>query len=131
MSGQYIMRFFLLLVSTLLLACSTQPDTPVIDPSSKIRFDLAILDDAGLYGPGDGLRSLSYEFCIPADEKHMDEVLKIDPTLVVFKHSRGRIGCTSKQYLCIGNTFQEDFASVLEELSNKHYIKSIEQSFFE
>ena len=33
--------------------------------AAKIRFDLSVLDDSGLYGPADGLRALDYEFCIP------------------------------------------------------------------
>ncbi|MCK5191008.1 MAG: hypothetical protein KAR12_13230, partial [Methylococcales bacterium] len=36
--------------------------------TDKIEFDITKLNQQGLYGPADGLRSLSYEFCIPAEE---------------------------------------------------------------
>ena len=48
--------------------------------SEKIRFDLEILNEDGLYGPADGLRALDYEFCIPADDTARDEVTSIDPS---------------------------------------------------
>ncbi len=98
---------------------------------SKVQFDLSRLDDAGLYGPYDGLRSVSYEFCIPTRNEYVDEVLKIDSSAVVYKTAKGRVGCGASEYLIIGNTLQEDYRAVLLDLAQKPYIHSIQQSFFE
>lgn len=100
-------------------------------PQDKIRFDLATLDDRGLYGPPDGLRSLDYEFCIPADAAAVSEVLGIDPTLRIHRDSPGRIGCSSVEFLCIGNTDQGDFRAVLIRLAELPYVERIEQAYFE
>jgi hypothetical protein len=102
-----------------------------LDPSSKITFDLGQLSEAGLYGPPAGLRALDYEFCIPADSTLEAQVKAIDPTIVVFTGSKGRIGCTEEEYLCIGNTHQPDFKNVLHKLASLPYVKQIKQCFFE
>ena len=59
------------------------------------------LNSQGLYGPPDGLRALSYEFCIPREQKYVDEIKRIDKSVKISLHSSGRIGCTDKQYLCL------------------------------
>ena len=38
------------------------------DSWHKITFDMSRLDKDGLYGPPNGKRALSYEFCIPKTE---------------------------------------------------------------
>jgi hypothetical protein len=67
-------------------ACTTARPTLSDDESAspKIRFDLSGLNPDGLYGPPDGLRSLSYELCIPARQDLVDEVRAIDPTIQVY-----------------------------------------------
>jgi hypothetical protein len=97
----------------------------------KIRFDLSILNDDGLYGPPDGLRSLHYEFCIPATDMHVAEVSAIDPSVEIMRGSRGRIGCADDQFLCVGSTHQPGFREVLTGLAGLPYIERIEQWFGE
>jgi hypothetical protein len=96
----------------------------------KIRFDLSALDDEGLRGPPDGLRSLTYEFCIPGDSAFVAEVKAVDPTAKVVPGS-GRISCTTNQHHMMGNTHQKNFRGVLYRLSNLDYIRRIEEVFFE
>ena len=98
---------------------------------SKITFDLEQLNESGLYGPPDGLRGLHYEFCIPGDPVHETQVRQIDPTINIFKTSRGRVGCTKGEYLCVGSTQQPDFKTILLNLAKLPYVKRIDQAFFE
>lgn len=99
--------------------------------SGVIRFDSSRLNSEGLLGPPDGLRALSYEFCIPATGSHEREVEAIDVTVTIQQSSPGRIGCGSDEYLAIGNTHQPDFREVLERLSRLPYVERIEESHFE
>jgi hypothetical protein len=121
----------------LLLSCPISADAgdqPGVSGSTamaKIRFDLSVLDDNGLYGPPNGLRALHYEFCIPATEAHAEQVSAINPSLEIMRGSRGRIGCTEEQYLCVGSTHQPGFRDVLARLAELPYIERIEQSFAE
>jgi len=48
------------------------------------------LNRDGLQGPPDGLRSVSYEFCIPTAKEHADEVRTIEPAIVIQKGGSGR-----------------------------------------
>jgi hypothetical protein len=99
--------------------------------SDKIRLDLSGVNEDGLYGPSNGLRSLSYEFCIPARESLADDVRAIDHTIQVYPTSQGRIGCTVEQYLCIGNTHQSGFRMVLNRLAQLEYVTRIDPSYAE
>ena len=99
-------------------------------PMTKIRFDLTDLDAAGLYGPPDGLRALSYEFCIPDRPDSLAEVRAIDAS-VRAQRSPGRIGCVHGELLCIGNTHQPEYRAVLEALARLPYVARIEQAHFE
>jgi hypothetical protein len=102
------------------------------DPeANKIGFDLSQLNEAGLYGPPDGLRTLQYEFCIPAEPGLKEQVTAIDPTLTVYSESPGRIGCQSDELLCIGHTGQPNFRDVLAQLAALPEIQRIEQAWFE
>ena len=101
------------------------------DPRAKITFDLEPLNNQGLYGPPDGLRALSYEFCIPADPKLKAQVQAIDPTLKVLSGSKGRIKCAPNEYLCLGHTHQTEFRVVLLKLASLPYVQRINQCFFE
>jgi hypothetical protein len=97
----------------------------------KITFDISKLDEHGLYGPPDGKRALSYEFCIPNTEQNRAEVERIDPTIKFFAESPGRIGCGESENLCIGSTHQKDFRGVLQRLTELTYVQRIDESFFE
>lgn len=97
---------------------------------AKIRFDLSVLDDSGLYGPPDGLRALHYEFCIPDRPDTIARVRAIDGS-VAMHHAAGRIGCATGELLCIGTTHQAGFREVLAALSRLAFVARIEQAFFE
>ena len=99
--------------------------------SRVVRFDLEPLNSEGLLGPGDGLRALSYEFCIPADEAHVREVEAIDSTIEIQRSALGRIGCGEAESLAIGHTHQPDFREVLIRLSHLPYVDRIEEVHFE
>lgn len=116
------------------LGCSrtaARKSSEPIAPVQKIAFDLNRLNEAGLYGPPDGLRALSYEFCIPAREDYADEVKAIDPTIDISGGSPGRVGCSEDQFLCMGNTHQKNFREVLLKLAALPYVDRIEESVFE
>jgi hypothetical protein len=127
----------LLAALAVMLLCIT-PGDPRADTAAsgssatdKIRFDLSLLNDDGLYGPPDGLRALHYEFCIPAAEPYVEQVQAIDLTVEVMRGPRGRIGCTPEQYLCVGSTHQPGFRDVLTRLAELPFIERIEQAYFE
>jgi hypothetical protein len=105
-------------------------DSP-IDFKQKITFDISRLDEFGLYGPPEGKRALSYEFCIPDTVQNRTEVKKIDPTVKFFAQSPGRIGCRDSENLCIGSTHQKDYRWVLQRLAELMYVQRIDESFFE
>jgi hypothetical protein len=106
-------------------------ERPQAEPTSKITFSLDLLNQDGLCGPPGGLRALHYEFCIPGDGAHEARVREIDPTIQVFHKSRGRIGCSPGQYLCIGSTHQPNFKTVLLKLASLPFVKRIDQTYFE
>lgn len=93
---------------------------------AKINFDLSTISESGLIGTGTGVRSLAYEFCIPANPTAEKEVRSIDPSLKIYRHSPGRIGCQKNQYLCIGETHQERWREKLLNLANLNYIEKIQ-----
>ncbi len=98
---------------------------------AKITFDLSELSLDGLLGTGDGLHSLSYEFCIPANSQVVAEIKQIDATIHLYPNSPGRIGCRQDQYLCIGDTHHPQWREILLSLAKLPYIEKIEQSWFE
>lgn len=102
-----------------------------ITTSGVVRFDLSRLNGDGLLGPPDGLRALSYEFCIPADEAHVREVEAVDSTIAIQRSSPGRIGCGEVEYLAIGHTHQPGFREVLDRLSRLPYVSEIQEAHFE
>ena len=118
-------RFAPVLALAVLAACAS--GQPV---SSKIAFDLARVDAAGLIGDSGAKRALHYEFCIPADEQYAAEVRRIDATAQLMP-SRGRVGCSGGQVLVLGSTYQPGYREVLERLAALPYVDRIAQSFFE
>ena len=101
------------------------------NPVDKINFDVSVISFEGLIGPPNGLRAVSYEFCLPKNEQYLAEVKAIAPRIKVYPHSRGRIGCNSEQYLCINETHEPGWREILLKLASLDYIKKIEQSFAE
>ncbi|UIE36563.1 hypothetical protein [Leptodesmis sichuanensis] len=125
----------LVVLSPGLLACklSNQNTSQVAVSDSvlnKITFDLSQISPDGLIGPPDGRRSLSYEFCIPATENHLNEVRSINPAIQISR-SPGRIGCTQNQYLCIGETHTPQWREVLIAIAKLDYVQRIDQFFGE
>jgi len=122
----------LLCFLTMLVSCGGTKFTDKGDcQAGKISFDLAQLDENGLFGPADGKRALDFEFCIPNDEQYLAEIRGIDPDIHCSPGSRGRIGCTEEQALCLGNTVGKDYRATLCRLSNLEYITRIDQNFWE
>lgn len=105
----------------------TTDTMPMNDPLDKIQFDLDQLDEQGLYGPEDGKRSLSYEFCVPYNQASIATVQAIDPTLILYLQSPGRVGCGQGEMLAIGHTHQPNYRQVLTNLANLDAIERIEQ----
>ncbi|MCU0501898.1 MAG: hypothetical protein MUC51_09055 [Anaerolineae bacterium] len=117
-----------------LAGCAPGPITLVAPPpdvSPKINFDTSAINSAGLQGPPGGQVSVSYEFCIPGTPQAIAEVQRIDPTVHCTAGSRGRIGCTPAQALCIGDTHQATWMKVLNDLAALPYIERIDRSYFE
>lgn len=99
--------------------------------AAKIRFPLDAIRPDGLRGPPDGLTSLAYEFCVPADAGVYRELLQIDPGLSIQPAASGRIGCLDSQSLVIGDTGQSGWKDTLETLSRLDYVEEIRECHFE
>ncbi|MFK7808551.1 MAG: hypothetical protein AB8F74_12170 [Saprospiraceae bacterium] len=126
------MRYLILLAFSLLISCnSSKPSKDMMPPSPKITFDLSKINDDGLAGNGTGQVAVDYEFCIPASEGKATAVKVIDSSLRVMKKGRGRIGCTDREWLCIGSTHQKNWRKVLNQLTKLDYVKQINQTFYE
>lgn len=123
-------KLFVTLLATVMLSACSQLGIQGASPE-KVDFDLSQLDARGLYGPDDGKLSISYEFCIPANPDNIVQVLAIDPTAIIYRHSPGRAQCTQDQYLVIGNTHQDDYRATLQALGQLEYVTRISQTFFE
>jgi hypothetical protein len=113
--------------------CASGPMRLVPPPatSPKITFDVSGIDSEGLQGPPGGQVAVSYEFCIPDSPQASAEVQRVDPTARCTAGSRGRIGCTPEQALCIGSTHQANWADVLNALAALPFIERIDRSYFE
>lgn len=119
---------FLLFFCLLHTNCTNQK---MLHPSPKIGFDLNALDKEGLIGPPDGKVAVSYEFCVPANDRYLNQVKQIDPSLKFHKKSKGRIACSKVEWLCIGNTHQEYARMKLQQLAELEFVKRIERCYFE
>ncbi|MGK7934573.1 MAG: hypothetical protein AB4206_01995 [Xenococcaceae cyanobacterium] len=97
----------------------------------KITFDISATSQEGSSEPPDSLRYLSYEFCIPAKDKFLEEVKAIDPTIMFHAHSRGRIGCQTNQYLCIGNIQGTQWSEILISIAKLDYVERIDRFYGE
>lgn len=101
------------------------------EPAQKILLDLRDVNEQGLRGPADGLRAVSYEYCIPDTDAAVRQVRSIDATLQVLGHSPGRAGCKRSELLCLGSTHQKNFRQVLQRLAALDYVREIREAFFE
>jgi len=98
------------IAATIALSSSVYAESAKDDVTRKIRFDLDQLDEFGLYGPEDGKRSLSYEFCVPNNVAAIETVQDLDPTLVIYLYSPGRVGCEDMEVLAIGKPINRTIA---------------------
>lgn len=73
----------------------------------------------------------NYEFCIPYDDKYLNEIKKIDETIKCFSGSTGRIGCKNNEYLCLGNNSKKDIKSNLCKLSSLEYVDYLTETISE
>jgi hypothetical protein len=116
----------------LFFACARPQNIP--DDASywrKIRIDFNQIDAAGLSGPANGKVSVTYEFCIPREQRLWKEVKKIDPSAQKQIAGRGRVNCSDTQWLILGNTHQKNYKKILYELAKRPYIERIEEVFYE
>jgi hypothetical protein len=103
-----------------------------IDPASKIMLKLEDFNDEGLRErPKGEFSSTSYEFCIPASDEAAAEVMAIDPTAGILKTSKGRSGCSDKEWLVISSTRQSNFKKVILKLASLSYVRKITETFWE
>ena len=122
----------LLVISALLVGChSVQQKSENHHNLAKIKFDLNGINADGLRGPPDGLVSVAYEFCIPANDQVYQEVRKIDSSVQIQPGAPGRIACSKDQALSIGQTNQPHWLDVLKTLSSQTYIAEIQECFYE
>ena len=96
----------------------------------KITFDISMISSEGLIGNSDSLRSLSYQFCIPKNQKSLARIKQIDPEISC-SSSKGRIDCKENQYLCIGETYKPNWQEILIAIANLDYVERIDQFFAE
>jgi hypothetical protein len=126
---------FLMLGCFFLLACALNHDSTSTAahrlPDDKIEFDRSKISPEGLIGPPDGLRSVRYEFCIPASKQALAEVQAIAPEIRCHLSVHGRIGCSRDQYLCLGDTHNPGWQDILRSLANLDYVQKIIESFGE
>jgi len=123
-----------LILPVLFVTACVNPPAPEPDEwpgSAKIKFSLANIHDDGLRGKPGGLVSVSYEFCLPANEQVYRDVEQIDPSLRIYRHSPGRVGCGDHQSLAIGETHQARWRMILKQLSSLAYVEEIRECFFE
>lgn len=118
-------------VFVLVVVAGMPQEVQCADQSPVLRLDLTPLDDQGLTGPPDGLRALSYEFCIPAGAGYRDQVAGIDPSARFYPASPGRIRCGHPEVLVIGSTHQPGFRDVLSRLAALPFVARIQEAFFE
>ena len=97
----------------------------------KIEFALGRVNAGGLVGPPDGLRALSYEFCVPDRPAELAEVQHLDPSVQLMRGARGRIGCEADEVLCLGSTHQPEWRNVLTNLARLPYVRRIAEAHFE
>lgn len=121
--------FFLLFIP--FQSASSQQNLTSELTSNKITFELSVISADGLVGASDSLRASDYEFCILGDGQLLGEILAIDPNIQSYPHSRGRIGCNHEQYLCIGNTHNPRWKSVLQSIARLDYVERIDQTYWE
>lgn len=96
--------------------------------NAKIQFDITDIDTNGLRN---GEVAVDYEFCIPARDEILQQVLKIDPEVRAMKASKGRIGCNEEQWLCIHSTHGKGWKKKLSAIAALETVERIVETFYE
>jgi hypothetical protein len=122
---QSIILLLLILTGVSASQCTRKMKT--FDPA-KIEFDYSSIDERGLRN---GEVAVDYEFCIPANEDVFQEVMAIDPNVRLMKTSKGRIGCSRQQWLCINSTHSPGWKDKLYAIASLSYVERIQQTFYE
>jgi hypothetical protein len=98
---------------------------------AKITLNLNEFNSDGMRERGGEFSSTNYEFCIPATDEAMAEVMAIDPTSGIYKKSKGRSGCSDNEWLVIGSSRQKSFKNVILKLASLDYVRKISETFWE
>lgn len=99
---------------------------------TKIKIDLSQFDDEGYRVYPNGEKSSShYEFCIPANDSLLAEVKAIDPFASEMKGSKGRSGCSDKEWLVISSTRKPGFKEIIRRTAELEYVRKITETFWE
>ena len=122
LSNSILLAALVLLTSCASLTGNAAPPMPM--RPGVVEFNLRQLDPQG-NRPSSGFQPLTYEFCVPANPNATGGVESIDRTVRCHPGVPGRIGCLPNQALCVGNTGQSNWASVLAELSNEPFVRRI------
>ncbi len=122
---KFLLPLCLCLVLLTANRCPKEADESIL---AKIAFDYSAIDEKGLRG---GEVAVDYEFCIPARDAALEEVLKIDSEVRVMQKSKGRIGCTEDQWLCINSTHSAGWKEKLYRIASLEYVKRIQETVYE
>lgn len=127
MQIRYFPLLFFCLVTLTAEKCPKGPDISD-DVLAKIAFDYSNIDETGLRR---GTVGVDYEFCIPATDEALQEVMKIDPKVKVMQKSKGRIGCTEGQWLCINSTHTDQWKEKLYAIAALEFVERIQETVYE
>ena len=98
----------------------------------KIKIDLTEFNEDGYRVRPDGEKSTAhYEFCIPANDSILAEIKAMDPMAEVMKGSKGRSGCTDKEWLVISSTRKTGFKDIIKKQAELPYVRKITETFWE
>lgn len=123
-------KYAVLLVAFFILTANKCPKDAEVqaDVLAKIAFDYSAIDDAGLRN---GQVAVDYEFCIPATDQALEAVLKCDQEVRVMQKSKGRMGCTEVQWLCINSTHARDWKEKLYAIASLDFVQRIQETVYE
>ncbi|HJW28885.1 MAG TPA: hypothetical protein VJ508_06495 [Saprospiraceae bacterium] len=117
--------FLLLLLIASVIACKS----PIAYKNlRKIELDTTHIDAHGLnYGEA----PVDYEFCIPALATSEKRILSIEPKTRILKLSKGRVGCSDRQWLCIVTTHDDQWRKKLYSIASLSYVNRIIATYYE
>ena len=118
----------MLFIAIIVMSCV---NPKIVHPSPKVGFDVNSLDKEGLITESDKRIAINYEFCIPSNTQCLNEVIRIDPSLKIYKKAKGRIPCSKQEWLCMGNTQQKFSRQKIQSLAELTYIKRIQRAYLE